>query len=613
MIEVAEEIKMVESETDRDEDAVVQTHRISSLPELEAAWSTGILVSWESLAEDDPTTTCFQGPVWCMEWYRHYRESFRPLVLVVTRGHKLVGLVSLAVEISTGRLAFAGDNMSDYRDVVAAAGYREMVVAELIRLYRDGSFPNSFRIGPTQPESETTRLLLSRSGHASGVWAVPRFDECWRWWRSSDDPAEAEKLIKKKHVKQHLNYYKRQGTVALERLGTYEDWQKIRQEFFDLHSLRQLYVRRPVSFNNPHKRALFDTLIRDYPSSVHLCALFVDDRLLAAHFGHLWRDVVYWTAPTYDVREDKHSPGSLLLAWLIKDSEAHGLRGIDLTLGTEDFKRRFSNERVEVPSVDLYAQGWRYYTRFARDKAVASARVGVGKVLGPRKWNDILERGEAVRAKVQKGRELGLKRSAGRAAQHVRRMIGEKTRGLFFLATPADVREAAPRLEAEETCTIHRDEYGDLLKWEGASSEVASLIASLVKELPELRRNGRTLHTILIADRLAGWGFSYWPREPAFITETQTTFEFEPESVMLYDFETIPEFRGRKLYQTLLSNILRERFAEGAQRAYISCVETNHASRRAIERVGFRLVAVHELRRLLWRRRSKRQEINDPV
>ncbi len=109
MIEVAEELKMVESETDPNEDAVFQTHRINSLPELDAAWSTGVLASWESLAEDDPTTTCFQGPVWCMEWYRHYRESFRPLVLLVTRGKTLVGLVSLAIEVSTGRLAFAGE------------------------------------------------------------------------------------------------------------------------------------------------------------------------------------------------------------------------------------------------------------------------------------------------------------------------------------------------------------------------------------------------------------------------------------------------------------------------------------------------------------------------
>jgi len=116
-------------------------------------------------------------------------------------------------------------------------------------------------------------------------------------------------------------------------------------------------------------------------------------------------------------------------------------------------------------------------------------------------------------------------------------------------------------------------------------------------------RKGRSLHTVLVDGRLAGWGWSYWPQGPELIDVTQTELEFAPNSVSLYDFYTIPEFRGRRLYQALLTHILRTRFAEGAERAYIMVQDTNVASLKAIERVGFRLVMVDEINRVFgWKK-----------
>ena len=66
---------------------------------------------------------------------------------------------------------------------------------------------------------------------------------------------------------------------------------------------------------------------------------------------------------------------------------------------------------------------------------------------------------------------------------------------------------------------------------------------------------------------------------------------------------TIPEFRGRKLYQSLLAHILMQRFGDGADRAYIDVNERNQPSLQAIRRVGFRPVARRRSWRFLkWRR-----------
>src|ERR1041385_7205451 len=98
---------------------------IRDLAALEQALSQGPLMSWDDLLNADPYGTFLQGPVWAMPWYRAYAQSFRPLILVIERDGALVGLVPLAVETSTGRLVFAGDQMADYRDILALPGCRE--------------------------------------------------------------------------------------------------------------------------------------------------------------------------------------------------------------------------------------------------------------------------------------------------------------------------------------------------------------------------------------------------------------------------------------------------------------------------------------------------------
>ncbi len=62
-----------------------------------------------------------------------------------------------------------------------------------------------------------------------------------------------------------------------------------------------------------------------------------------------------------------------------------------------------------------------------------------------------------------------------------------------------------------------------------------------------------------------------------------------PEEVYLYDAFTVPEWRGRGLFTTLLLDLLTYTRAQGRKRALIFVLARNEASRRAIERGGFRL------------------------
>jgi CelD/BcsL family acetyltransferase involved in cellulose biosynthesis len=585
--------------------APAQVCRVTELEELLWSQRSGALSGWEELLDADPTATFFQSPAWCLPWYISYAEQFQPLVLFMSAGAKLVGLAPLAVERHTGRIAFAGDNMSDYRDVAAAPGWRAPLLAELFRVCRAAG-ANSFRLGPTQPESETLDVVTALANGEGGAKVIRREHPCWRWWLT--DGAEAQAALKKKFVHRHLNHYKREGSILFEQIEAGE-WASFRTEFYEWHTLRQLQAARQPSFNEERKREFHDRMLQDYPASVYVGRLSVGGRFLAAHYGFLWRDVLYWGAPTFDITEEKHSPGQILAAMFIANAERARLRGIDFTLGTEEYKKRFSTECVALPSADLYFRGTAFYARRMRDAAVHAAKRTAVMISGGSRWENFTRSGERALGRARKVRALGVKNSAAKLARRAAGKIGGSTKGLIFFAGPTDVRDVSPRLKPGESCVFHTDELRDLARWERMEPAVLNELARIVRGLPELIRKGHSLHTVLVNGQLAGWGWSYRPESPAFISETETTLAFEPNSVSLYDYQVLHEYRGRQIYPALLSQILRERFAEGAAGAYIMCLESNIASRKGIERAGFRLHRIDSFSRLLRRKTWKQQDV----
>ncbi len=581
-------------------DLSYKTQQLTNLPEIEEAERVGALARWEDLLAADPTGTLFQGPVWCLEWYRAYHERYQPRMLVVMCGDSLVGLVPLAVERATGKLVFACGIMSDYRDVLALPQHKQTVVSELLQFYCAGKFPDPLRLGPMLPESNTVGLARTACNGVAKAYAISRTHPGWRWWPIDNSAAE---FVKKKSVRQAIKYYQGQGAVRLERIETVEAWHEFKHEFFDQHSLRQVYAGRPASFNDSMKQTFYEALIRNNPDTVHVVALRVADRIIAAHYGPIRDGVLYWGAPSFDIREFKRSPGLVLLALIMQDAERLGLRGIDLTIGVEEYKRRFSNSHAELPTVEIYGGRLPYYAQVLRDTAVTVAKMLVAKLRGPQGWDRTKAYLGKMAEQAQRLPELGVKNSLVRITRRGANAIGERAKWLTLIATPADLQPAEPVLGAGESCSFNTDELRDLLRWRGPSLETAREISARVQRAPEDLRKGRTLHTVLVNGRLACWGWSYWPQGPERIDVTQTELAFEPNSVSLYDFYTIPEFRGRRLYQALLTHILLTRFAEHAERAYIMVQDTNVSSCKAIERVGFHLVMVDEINRVFgWKK-----------
>ncbi|HET7694283.1 MAG TPA: GNAT family N-acetyltransferase [Vicinamibacterales bacterium] len=577
--------------------AVTSTSCLSDLASLERALADGLLDDWRRVVQADPLASLYQSPGWCMAWYRAYRDDYAPFVVVVRVGGSLVGIVPFATDRRTRELIWASNTMADYRDIVALPGHRATVVAEVVRCYLEGHFANPLQLGWCDPASDTPALAAAVC-RSLGLSCTVRTHPCWRWFPPAPAKPSAQKF---------LNWYKRNGTVSFDVIESETGWQRFREAYYRQHSLRQIQAGRQTSFDDARKAALYEALFHSPDVQCHVTAFSLDGEMLAGHFGYVWRGVLLLGPPSIRLEDEQRSPAVILLSWIIQNAERLGLAGFDLTIGDSDFKKRLGNQCVELTMIEIHRTRRAYYAQAARDGAVALAKTAFERVAGPGTWKTKVKPAAAYLSyKRERIAEMGVLAALRVAARALRSRVYDRRDGLVYAMTAEQLRPVQPRLSEGETFEVHDNRVGDLLLWNGESPSTASLLTHCARIYSRGLNAGRTFHTIVVSGRLAGWGYSYMPSEPAQLTETPgATLEFEPGAASLYDFHVLPDFRGRRLYQALLTDILRKRFAAGATRAYITVLESNAASRAAIERVGFQAI-----RRNCYRRLFRRQSLS---
>lgn len=122
---------------------------------------------------------------------------------------------------------------------------------------------------------------------------------------------------------------------------------------------------------------------------------------------------------------------------------------------------------------------------------------------------------------------------------------------------------------------------------------IAWLAALAEAEVQRRRREDNDVFLLRVGGDPAAYGWS--ARGPAEIGGLNLRFTVPPGERYLWDFATLPPYRGRGLYPLLLQAILRHQMAD-AEWFWIGHEPHNDASRRGILKAGFRL-AGHVQRR----------------
>ena len=89
-----------------------------------------------------------------------------------------------------------------------------------------------------------------------------------------------------------------------------------------------------------------------------LSALYVEDRVIAVHFGIRSRDVLGWWYPSYDPAFSQYSPGMILFTKLLQHAAGAGIRRIDLGQGDERYKLSVQTGSFPVAEGVLSSRTW---------------------------------------------------------------------------------------------------------------------------------------------------------------------------------------------------------------------------------------------------------------
>jgi hypothetical protein len=335
-------------------------------------------------------------------------------------------------------------------------------------------------------EGSDTPFLLRSVCDAAGLWLNTRTHPCWRWYPPAPARPNGHKF---------LNWYKKHGSVRFEVIKTGEQWRAFRDEYFLHHSLRQLQSGRGQAFDDPARRAFYDDLFESPDVQAHVTALYANDRMVAAHFGKVWRDVLHLGPPAIRLEDEQRSPAVVLLSWIIQNAASLGLAAFDMTIGDTDFKRRLGNRRFELTMVDVFPSRQAFLRFRASRLVVESAKSFVTRMGGENAWKGqfipALERAGFACRRV---RERGVLQSAGLAVRALGHRLYERRVGLVYTVRPNDYLTHAPTLGAGETWQVRDNCPEDLLAWNGDSAGTAAVIGQVARNYGRARRAANVAH-----------------------------------------------------------------------------------------------------------------------
>lgn len=582
-------------------------------PEVEQALEAGRLRdAWEALLARDSAATFFQTPLWCATWYRCYQDEFEPLLLAAEARDRIVGLAPLAVQRATGRLVFAGEHMSDYRDFLCEDARRPDALALFLPYLLARSPDARLVIGHTQADSATSEAVRRWAAGQRRCRVIVRTHPCQRFRLQS--PEDLRGLYRKKGIRQAVSFYRKIGRLEYRRVRDQHEWSQIKDAYFQQHSLRQAFAGRPLAFQDPRKRTFYSQLFESRSPEIHFSGLWLAERPISFMFCVAFRGVLYYGAPSVDPVEQKRSPGLLHLLEAMTDCQRTGFREMDFTMGDSAFKGRLANDCVDLPTVYLYGRLQPFWLDLTRKTGADWAKGLLARAgWSDQTWTSV--KATAVRAWTRWKQRSRLEplRPLRLASRRLLALAYDRFTGEIFHLRPGELRRVSPVLLPGEACEFRRNRLEDFLALTGGDD---GRISALVRTAVERINQGHTLHTVLVDGRLAHFGWAYQPTEPLTLPETRTRVPLPAGALSLYDFFTAEAYRGRRLYPANLTQIAAAAFERRVPAVYIVAERRNVASRRAIERVGFQRAAVHRRTRVLglhWNRiEEERRAVGGP-
>jgi CelD/BcsL family acetyltransferase involved in cellulose biosynthesis len=175
---------------------------------------------------------------------------------------------------------------------------------------------------------------------------------------------------------------------------------KVLESFFEQKSKRYQATGAYDVLANKTVQSFYSEMPTELGKGVktQLSALFLDNFVLATHWGVFDQTSFYLLMPTFAPDWNRYSPGRLLIEHLIQWSIRQRLKVFDFTVGGEDYKKEWCNREVKLFEI-IKARTFKgkiYFKALMAKRALKQSPKIVKGVKKARKWISGLDNGPPI-------------------------------------------------------------------------------------------------------------------------------------------------------------------------------------------------------------------------
>jgi CelD/BcsL family acetyltransferase involved in cellulose biosynthesis len=307
--------------------------------------------AWRNLLQTVDQPQVFYTFEWALSATRAYPNNC-PILFAAYEQDELVGVVALSADYPNRQASFLTAATADYCDFLCVEKHRREFIEKVLDHIEFLSLRTL--VLANLPADSSTATVLRRVTQSRGFSALTRHAYHCAQLRF-ESPAERETMkhaaTRKEAVRRHLKALSKLGPVTVEHLCSRVEIEQALPEFAHMHVSRFLATGRISNLASSERRMFLGELTQQLSNqrAVVLSRLVVQDRPIAWNFGFRFDKSWFWYQPTFDTEFQQYSPGLCLLAKIIEDaSQRSDLRLVDLGLGAEEYKDRWSNQGRET-------------------------------------------------------------------------------------------------------------------------------------------------------------------------------------------------------------------------------------------------------------------------
>ena len=339
--------------------------------------------TWERLRQRAPTEAVFLTPEWLTSWCRHLGTG-QPLLFAVVEGGETVALAPIDRTWTGGFSALRplGLGVSDYFDLLLPpepARARAAVEALADALIERGGGWDVLDFRGLPAESPTAQLLADvASARGMRHALVPGYarpgialDGSW------DEYLNSRPGRFRYNLRSRLRRLGERGSVTFRTVSDPAEVPSALSVLADLHAKRWQGQHTATIFSSSSAaRRFYGEACSEYAARglLDLTLLEVAGKAVGGSLGFVDRETYYYYLPAWEPELAPLSPSSLLLAQLVEQAYARGLKRFDFMLGDEPYKARWATDERHTVNVVIGAPTLRGQAAFAALVGAQQAR-----------------------------------------------------------------------------------------------------------------------------------------------------------------------------------------------------------------------------------------------